>query len=57
MHVYWRINHDLETLGERIVFHDPSFIRCFKQWFIKNLSSLTLMEEDDLKKAIKPSMN
>lgn len=57
MHVYWRINQDLEALGERIVFHDPSFIRCFKQWFIKNLSSLTRMEEDGLKKAIGPSMN
>ena len=25
MYVYWRIQQDLNCLGEMIVFHDPSF--------------------------------
>ena len=57
MHIYWRINQDLETLGQSIVFHDPRFIRCFKQWINKNLIAITVMEQDFLSELILPSAN
>ena len=47
MHLYWRINQDLETLGEYIVFHDPSFIRCFKKWIEQNFTSLVLLHDEN----------
>ena len=57
MYLYWRVNQDLETLGEHIVFNDPRFIRCFKEWVRKNFTSLALAEDDFLDNAITPSNN
>jgi len=45
MHLYWRINHDLNTMGESIIFKDPRFMRCFHEWVKKNKASLILIEE------------
>jgi hypothetical protein len=44
MHIYWRIQQDLSCLGEFIQFHDPSFIRCQRQWIKRNASGIALAE-------------
>jgi hypothetical protein len=45
MYLYWRIQQDLSFLGEIIQFHDPSFIRCHKQWLRRNAAGIALAEE------------
>jgi len=45
MHFYWRIQHELNCLGEFLVFRDPSFNRCFREWIRKNAGGLVLAEE------------
>ena len=40
MHLYWRIQQDLDCLGETLVFHDPRFKRSFRAWIEKNRSGL-----------------
>ena len=57
MHLYWRINQDLECLGEYLVFNDPRFVRCFKAWIFKNRDSLFLMHAEELAKGALPSVN
>lgn len=44
MYIYWRINTDLNCLGERITFRDPVFIRCYRQWISENARALALAE-------------
>jgi len=45
MYIYWRINNDLNCLGESIQFHDPAFIRCYKQWSRENARALAMAED------------
>jgi len=45
MYVYWRINTDLNCLGESITFRDPVFIRCYRQWIRENVLALALAED------------
>jgi hypothetical protein len=45
MYLYWRINNDLNCLGESIQFHDPVFIRCYTQWIKDNAGALVLAED------------
>jgi hypothetical protein len=45
MYLYWRINNDLNCLGESIKFHDPVFIRCYHQWIKDNATALILAED------------
>ena len=42
MHLYWRVQNDLECLGEVIQFHDPSLIRCIQLWVRKNMTGLIM---------------
>jgi len=42
MYLYWRVQQDLSCLGEVITFHDPRFIRCFRQWIARNAAGLAL---------------
>lgn len=44
MYLYWRINNDLNCLGENMLFHDPVFIRCYNQWLKKNAYVLAMAE-------------
>lgn len=44
MYIYWRINTDLNCLGESIAFHDPAFIRSYRQWISENAGALALAE-------------
>ena len=44
MHIYWRVQQDLNCLGEVIQFHDPSYIRSQKQWMKKNAAGIVMSE-------------
>ncbi len=44
MYLYWRINNDLNCIGESITFHNPVFIRCYHQWIKENAYALALAE-------------
>ncbi len=57
MHLYWRVQQDLNCLGEVIHFHDPSFIRSQKEWVRRNLAGIRLAEGIDSEVWEKPSLN
>jgi hypothetical protein len=57
MHLYWRIQQDLNCMGELIVFHDPCFIRRFRQWARKNAAGLAVAEGFSLEDLVRPSLN
>jgi len=44
MYLYWRIQQDLNCLGEVIRFHDPAFINALHKWVRKNFSNIALAE-------------
>ena len=44
MHLYWRIQQDLNCLGNMILFHDPALIRSMKIWIRKNYTGLAIAE-------------
>lgn len=44
MHFYWRVQQDLNCLGEVIHFHDPSLIRLLKEWMRKNFAGIAMAE-------------
>lgn len=48
MYLYWRVQQDLNCLGEVIRFVDPSFIRCHKQWLKRNVAGIALAEGIEL---------
>lgn len=45
MFFYWRIQQELNCLGEYLIFRDPCFIRCFREWMQKNAGGLALAED------------
>ena len=57
MYVYWRINNDLNCIGESIVFHDPAFIRSYRQWVSENAYALALAEGLPVDEPIQVSLN
>lgn len=59
MHVYWRVQQELNEIGLSLVFHHPNLIRAFRIWVRKNACGLALAEDlspEDLAD-IKPSLN
>ncbi|GAB6905832.1 conserved hypothetical protein [Desulfosarcina cetonica] len=42
MHLYWRVQNDLDCLGEVIHFHDPKLTRCLRLWMRKNMAGLAM---------------
>ena len=57
MYLYWRIQQDLNCLGETIYFHDPGLIRCQKEWVRRNIAGICLAEDVELTEFIKPNLN
>jgi hypothetical protein len=45
MHFYWRIQQDLNCLGEYLIFREPCLNRCFRQWVQKNAAGIALAED------------
>ncbi len=44
MHLYWRIQQDLNAMGEVIHFHDPALARCLREWMEKNKTALARID-------------
>ncbi|GAB6095293.1 hypothetical protein JCM14469_15450 [Desulfatiferula olefinivorans] len=44
MYVYWRIQQDLDCIGQVIQFHDPAMARSLKAWVRKNYRGLMQAE-------------
>ncbi len=45
MLLYWRIQQDLNALGENLIFHEPCFKRCLRIWMKKNATGIALAQE------------
>ena len=57
MHLYWRIQQDLNCLGETIQFHEPGLIRSHKEWVRRNIAGIILAEDIEFKDFVKPGLN
>lgn len=57
MHIYWRIQQDLNCLGEVLIFKNPSFIREYTNWAAKKAACLAMLENIDLEKTIEAELN
>ncbi|MFZ1986996.1 MAG: hypothetical protein WAU91_21470 [Desulfatitalea sp.] len=45
MHLYWRIQQDLNCLGDVLVFRDPCFTRTLREWVYRNAAGIALAED------------
>ena len=45
MHLYWRIQNDLNELGDVLIFRHPGLIRAFEAWVKKNAAGLAVAED------------
>ena len=45
MHIYWRIQQELNEMGHHLIFHHPSLIRAFENWVRKNAAGLRVAED------------
>ena len=57
MYFYWRVQQDLDCLGEVIRFIDPSFIRCHKNWIRRNKAGIAFAEGIELEELLQPALN
>jgi len=57
MYLYWRVQQDLNCLGETIHFHDPGLIRSHKQWVRRNITGISLAEDIEIEDFIRPGLN
>ena len=44
MFFYWRIQQDLNCMGEFLIFLDPSLSRCWRVWMRRNAAAIALAE-------------
>lgn len=44
MFFYWRIHEEMRTLGQTLVFLDPSLKRSFHQWLLKHAEMVYLAD-------------
>lgn len=45
MHFYWRIFEELKSLGEHLVFCDPSLRRNFEQWLCLHAEAIAMQHD------------
>ncbi|RJP95339.1 MAG: hypothetical protein C4518_01485 [Desulfobacteraceae bacterium] len=57
MYLYWRVQQDLNCLGETIIFHEPSLIRSLRQWVRKNAAGIALSGDFSPAEPVRPCMN
>lgn len=57
MHLYWRIQKDLDCLGEILMFHDPGLARSIRDWARKNRDALALAEGFYEAESLLPNLN
>ncbi len=44
MHLYWRVQSDLNEIGNHLILVHPNLIREYKKWIRKNARGLALAE-------------
>jgi hypothetical protein len=57
MYFYWRVQQDLNCLGEILTFIDPALKRCYARWIRKNASGIALAEGLPLETLFQQSLN
>lgn len=57
MYFYWRVQQDLNCIGETLTFIDPSIKRCYWLWMRKNASGIALAEGLPVDALFRPSLN
>ena len=57
MHIYWRILQDLNSIGEFLIFRDPSLNRSFRHWMKKNAGGLAYAEDWGIDMNSKQNLN
>ena len=57
MYLYWRVQQDLNCLGEVLRFIDPALKRCYTRWMRKNASGIALAEDLPLETLFQQSLN
>lgn len=57
MYIYWRIEQDLNCLGETIAFICPGLRRSYFLWMRKHAACIALAEGLTIETMIRPSMN
>ena len=57
MYLYWRIQQDLNCLGEFLVFRDPCFTRTLREWVQRNVAGIALAEDLTTADMLRVSIN
>lgn len=57
MYIYWRVQQDLNEIGNVIIFHHSGLIRELSRWVSKNASGLAMSEDMTPHDLIKMSVN
>ncbi len=57
MYLYWRVQQDLNCLEEVVIFHNPSFIRSYRNWLKRNARGILLAEGIDCDRIILSGLN
>lgn len=52
MHLYWRVQQDLNEMGNFIIFHHPGLVRAFEKWVRKNAGGLAVAESIDVEELL-----
>lgn len=45
MYLYWRVQQDLDCMGEVLHLHDPALKRALRHWVRKHFSALSLIQD------------
>jgi hypothetical protein len=57
MFFYWRVQQDLDCLGEKLVFINPALNRSYLRWARKNAFGIALAEDFPLETLLQPNFN
>jgi hypothetical protein len=57
MYIYWRIQQELNEIGNVLIFQHPGIIRELKKWIKKNAGGLAIGEELAGKDLVKMLVN
>lgn len=57
MHIYWRIQQDLNCLGEVLIFKSPALIREYTNWARKKAGCLAMIEGITLSSDFEAKLN
>lgn len=57
MYIYWRVQQELNEMGNVLVFHHPNMIRELNKWVKKNAGGLAIGEQLAGKDLIKMSIS